>query len=241
MNYCKILGLILCTLPMASSAYAKESNSIAQNNIVLHDRAHDRKIPIAIYRNNADTANSQLPVVMISHGYGVKNTEYSFIANSLAEQGYHVISIQHDLNDDPSLPRTGNLYQLRMPFWKRGVQSLNFVIDNMSENHPELDMRKVILIGHSNGGDISMMFAEKYPRKVKKVISLDSLRYPFPTSGNILSLRAKDTSADSGVLAKNPNAKIIQMSHAKHIDMYDAGPCDVKAKIIEHINDFLQA
>ena len=42
-------------------------------------------------------ANYHLPVVMISHGYGVKNTEYSFIANSLAEQGYHVISIQHDL------------------------------------------------------------------------------------------------------------------------------------------------
>lgn len=127
-----------------------------------------------------------------------------------------------------------------MPFWERGVNSLKFTIDNISKTNPKLDMRKVILIGHSNGGDISMMFADKYPSKVKQVISLDSLRYPFPMGSNMLSLRANDTSADNGVLTKNADAKIIQLSDARHIDMYDAGPDAVKAEIIDHINDFLQ-
>jgi beta-lactamase class D/predicted esterase len=213
---------------------------ISQNNIILHDSKHERIIPIAIYSNKENSKNHQLPVVIINHGYGVKNTEYSFIASNLAAKGYYVISIQHDLDGDPALPRTGNLYELRMPFWERGVKSLSFAIEKISKDNSKLNMSKVILIGHSNGGDISMMFADKYPNKVKKVISLDSLRYPFPTGSNILSLRAKDTSADIGVLTKNTNAEIIQMNNAKHIDMYDAGPNDVKAEIIEHINDFLQ-
>jgi beta-lactamase class D len=216
------------------------NNSILKSSIILHDSMHDRDIPITMYSNKADNKNHQLPVVIISHGYGVKNTEYSFIANHLATKGYYVISIQHDLDDDPPLPRTGNLHELRIPFWERGVKSLSFSIEKFSKDNPRLDMRKVILIGHSNGGDISMMFADIYPEKVKKVISLDSLRYPFPTGNDVFSLRANDTSADNGVLTKNTHAKIIQMSNAKHIDMCDAGPDDVKEEIIDHIELFLQ-
>jgi beta-lactamase class D len=216
------------------------SDSILPENILLHDSKHNRDIPVAIYVNGSHAKNKNLPIVIISNGYGAKNTEYSFIANMLAAQGYYVMSVQHDLNSDPALPRTGNLYQERMPFWKRGVTSLKFIIDNIGKINPKLDINKVILIGHSNGGDISMMFADKYPNKVKKVISLDSLRYPFPAGANILSLRANDTTADDGVLTKNTNAKLIQMSDTKHIDMYDEGPKDIKIKIINHINGFLQ-
>ncbi len=219
------------------------NNSISHSNVILHDTVQDRVIPVTIYRNEpcaTRDANVILPVVIINHGYGVNNTEYTFIANNLAAQGYLVASIQHDLSGDPDLPRLGDLYQLRMPFWERGVRSIGFTIDNISKDYPEFDVSKVILIGHSNGGDISMMFADKYPNKVKKVISLDSLRYPFPTNCDILSLRANDTSADNGVLTKNPDAKIIRMSNAKHIDMYDEGPNEVKGEIIHNINDFLR-
>lgn len=88
-------------------------SSILKSSMILHDSNHDRNIPITIYSNKADSKNHQLPVVIINHGYGVKNTEYSFIASNLAAKGYYVISIQHDLDGDPALPRTGGLYELR--------------------------------------------------------------------------------------------------------------------------------
>jgi pimeloyl-ACP methyl ester carboxylesterase len=35
------------------------------------------------------------------------------------------------------------------------------------------------MVGHSNGGDISMYFAKRYPEMIKKVVTLDKLRVPF--------------------------------------------------------------
>ena len=232
MNFLKVLSIIGFTLTFAS-------NDSLYKNIILYDIKHNREIPIAIYNNEAHIKNNKKTVVIISHGYGAKNTDYSFLANMLVDQGYFVMSVQYDLVGDPDLPRTGNLYKARMPFWQRAVISLKFVIDNIGKINASLNMSKVILIGHSNGGDISMLFADKYPNKVEKVISLDSLRYPFPVLTNILSLRANDTSADQGVLTKNINIKIIQMSNTKHIDMQDKGSNEVKAKITNYINDFL--
>ena len=180
-----------------------------------------------------------MPAVFINHGYGVKNTEYSFIAKALAAQGYYVVSIQHDLDGDPKFPTTGNLYQKRMPFWERGIKSLRLVMNSLSKTDPKLDMSKVILIGNSNGGDISMMFADKYPSRIKKIISLDSFRYPFPKNANILSLRANDTTADEGVLPSS-GAKIITMNDAKHVDMSDKGQNNIKLQIVDYISKYLK-
>lgn len=87
------------------------------------------------------------------------------------------------------------------------------------------------LIGHSNGGDIAMLFARNHPQFVKKIISLDSLRMPFPRTGltPILSLRGNDTKADEGVLPSQESLKqlaitIIPLPEAKHIDLCDRGP-----------------
>ncbi len=217
---------------------------ISKKKIILYDAEQSRTIPVAIYRRQESqdaiaAKTTQLPVVIISHGYGVRNTEYTFIANTLATQGYCVLSVQHDLDEDPCLPRKGNIYQKRMPFWERGVKSLKFVMSSISDSNPELNMDKVILIGHSNGGDISMMFADQYPKQVEKVISLDSLRYPFPNDADVLSFRAYDTIADEGVLPSR-GAKIINMENAKHIDMYDLGPDRIKTQIIEHIAKHLK-
>lgn len=82
------------------------------------------------------------------------------------------MSIQHDLKSDPALPKTGNLFHRRKPLWARSVQNILFITVELKKSNPHLDLDKVILIGHSNGGDISMMFTETYPELVKKVISL---------------------------------------------------------------------
>lgn len=210
---------------------------IEQKNLFDSDR--QRSIPIQIYKPVSEIIS--LPVVIINHGYGVKNTEYSFIAEPLCKEGYVVICIQHDLPDDPALPRTGNLYEKRKPFWDCGVKNIVFVLSELANATNNLNLQKIIIIGHSNGGDISMLFTSIHPELVEKVISLDSLRMPFPTKDHIpiLSLRANDTNADAGVIPES-GAIIIKLENAKHIDMYDAGPEEIKREIMYLIDLFLK-
>jgi predicted dienelactone hydrolase len=50
------------------------------------------------------------PLAIISHGYGGHNGDYSFIADSLAAQGYLVASIEHtERPGDPPMINTGDL------------------------------------------------------------------------------------------------------------------------------------
>jgi pimeloyl-ACP methyl ester carboxylesterase len=45
------------------------------------------------------------------------------------------------------------------------------------------------MVGHSNGGDISMFFAKLYPDQINKVVTLDNLRVPFMTEDPLVPLK----------------------------------------------------
>ncbi len=218
--------------------------SVTAKTYAWLDESRNRSIPVEMCvsgeaKGKAEAGITKLPVVIINHGYGVKNSEYSFLANALAARGYLTLSIQHDMAGDPELPKTDNIFERRKPLWDRGAQNIKFVLEKVKHTMPYADVNKVILIGHSNGGDISMLFADLHPALVSKVISLDSLRYPFPSNGiPILSLRANDTKADQGVLPES-GSKIFEMKEAKHIDMCDQGPDMVKQEIVKIISNFL--
>jgi predicted esterase len=215
-----------------SNAYALESKKLD-----MFDKTRGRNVPVVIYQG--DTINKS--VVIISHGYGVKNTEYSFIANALATRGYFVVSIQHDLETDKPLPTTGNLFDRRKPLWERGVQNILFVINELPKIEPQLDWSQVILIGHSNGGDMSMMLAQTHPKMVSKIISLDSRRYPFPRNPKLEILRfgAIDDEPDEGVVPES-GVQVIYVKGARHIDLCDRGSSQIKDEIKKSIIQFLR-
>lgn len=222
----------------APLAKVNSGSEIIKKDEELIDLSRKRQIPIQIlYRES----NSKNHVVLLNHGYGVTYKEYQFIANHLAKLGFFVVSIQHDLKTDPKLPREGNIFERRKPLWQRGVQNILFVLDELKRIDPNLDLDKVTLIGHSNGGDIAMMFADLYPQKTAKVISIDSLRYPFPVKHSlpILTLRATDTKPDEGVLPLK-DAKIVTIKNAKHNEMYDAATDGVQSDIMNEISNFLK-
>ncbi len=186
-------------------------------------------------------------IVVISNGYGVKNTEYTFIANKLAKSGYFVVSIQHDLPTDESLARTGDIFTLRKPVWERGMGNILFVITELKTKYTHLDFNKLILIGHSNGGDISMLFCTKYPDLVVAVITFDNLRMPIPRVKHpqILSLRAIDTKPDNGIIPsgeeqKRYGIKIVSLKNGEHNDMCDIGSTELKQSIMCEIEKFIQ-
>ena len=106
----------------------------------------------------------------------------------------------------------------------------------------------ITLVGHSNGGDVSMYVAHQHPELVSKVITLDNLRVPFVVSENmkILSFRSRDPHfvTDPGVLptAEEAKARGIDIVHtgAQHTEMSDRGPDAVKEKIQETLDRFLR-
>jgi len=241
---CVILFWLAC---INCSAQVEKINTSRLN---LYDSIRNRSVPVNIYyKTDADSCYkpSITQIVIISNGYGIKNTDYSFIAHRLVEFGYFVVSIQHDLPTDEPLARTGNIYELRKPIWERGVDNINFVISWLKAKNKCLDYSNLILIGHSNGGDISMLYCTKYKANVSKVISLDHLRMPIPhlSHPKILSIRANDTQADNGVIPcsdkqKELGIKLVYLKNSKHNDMCNNGNTELKQDILLEIENFIR-
>src|SRR5215467_2328341 len=200
-------------------------------------------VEIAVRRDREMQAMAEmidLPVAILSHGNTVKHTEYSFLTNVFAARGYLVISIQHDLStDDPMVTKVGEEYVGRRMQYNRGAFNIMFAIDEVKKLYPNADYRRLTLIGHSNGGDISMFFAKQHPDLVKKVVTLDNLRVPFITDGKvkILSFRSKDPhfKADPGVVPDDETAakagiKVVK-TEFQHNELSDRGSDRVKAAI----------
>jgi hypothetical protein len=191
---------------------------------------------------------AELPVAILSHGNTVKNTEYSFLSNVFAARGYLVMSIQHDLEtDDPMVTKAGEEYVGRRMQYNRGIFNIKFAIEQMKKQYPNADYNHLTLIGHSNGGDISMYFAKLHPDMVKKVVTLDNLRVPFLTDGKIkiLSFRSRDPvfKADPGVVPDDDTCAkagiTVVRTEFQHNDLSDRGPDSAKESIQSKVEQFL--
>ncbi|MBB4636286.1 serine aminopeptidase domain-containing protein [Longimicrobium terrae] len=212
----------------------------------LFDSARGRLIPVVAYDRPAGGPPRRLAI--INHGYGGRNTDYSFVARTLVAHGYYVASLQHELPGDGPMPTTGEIYPARLPFWRRGAENIAFALRALHRREPSLDTGHPLLMGHSNGGDMVMLFAREHPEDVDKVISFDSRRFPFPRSARpaILSLRSADQLADLGVL---PSAEeqarygmtVIRLPGTIHNDMLDGATDAQKAEMNLWITRFLEA
>jgi len=248
-----IILLTLCVL--ATAAYFTASKwAIHHKTLTLYDPLRtDRPVDveIAVRRDREMEAIAEmitLPVAILNHGNTVKFTEYSFLANFLAMRGYMVVSIQHDLEaDGPMVTQVGEEYVGRRPHYNRGIANIMFAVDELKRIQPNADYHHLTLVGHSNGGDISMYFAKRHPDLVKKVVTLDNLRVPFITDGQfkILSFRSRDPvfKPDPGVV---PNDEMCQKAGItvvtttyQHNELSDRGPDHVKTTVRAILDKFL--
>jgi hypothetical protein len=228
--------------------------AIHHTTLVFYDlQRSDRTvaIDIAVRRDREWQAMADmitLPVAILNHGNTVKFTEYSFLANIMAARGYMVVSIQHDLDsDEPMVTKVGEEYVGRRMQYNRGIANIMFAIDELKKIEPNADYKHLTMIGHSNGGDISMYFAKRYPDMIKKVVTLDNLRVPFVTDGKfkILSFRSQDPvfKADPGVvpdddICAKAGITVVKTGY-QHTDMSDRGPDEVKSRIADMLDKFL--
>jgi hypothetical protein len=228
--------------------------AIHHTTLVFYDLLRSDRtvaVDIAVRRDREWQAMADmitLPVAILNHGNTVKFTEYSFLANIMAARGYMVVSIQHDLDsDEPMVTKVGEEYVGRRMQYNRGIANIMFAIDELKKVQPNADYKHLTMIGHSNGGDISMYFAKRHPEMIKKVVTLDNLRVPFVTDGKfkILSFRSQDPvfKADPGVvpdddICAKAGITVVKTGY-QHTDMSDRGPDEVKSRIAGILDKFL--
>lgn len=242
-----VLWAFAALLGCASAHEATQSRS---ESLDLIDRARGRRVPVQVYRppqRSACTRAKPCPVALLSPGYGVPHTSYSFLADALTEAGSLVIAIQHDLPSDPPLSTTGDLVTARTPIWKRGAENLRYVRRTLSQKYPAFDWPNLTLIGHSNGGDLSALALRDDPGFARTLVTLDNRRSPLPRDPRIkvLSIRGSDFKADPGVLPSPEERKasgicIAEIAGSRHDDMRDGGPAELKARIAALVVGFLQ-
>lgn len=230
---------------------AQVPESPRQSSLTLFDAARRRPIPVELYlptRADHCTPSHPCPAAIISAGYGISNKNYAFISSALSELGYLVVAVQHELPSDPSLATSGDLFAGRTPNWQRGADNLRFVRDSMRRSHPDFDWEDPVLIGHSNGGDISAWLVQESPMFAGSVVTLDNRRVPLPRgsgySSRVLSIRASDFQADAGVLPTDKELEssgscVVKIDGARHNDMQDGGPADLKNTIARYVVTFL--
>ena len=228
--------------------------AIRHEALTFNDPARGNRpvaVDVAVRRDKEMQANARmitLAVAILNHGNTVKFTEYSFLANVFAARGYLAVSIQHDLpTDAPMVTKVGELYVGRLPQYQRGIANIRFAVEEMRKVEPNADYDHLTMVGHSNGGDISMYFAKMYPDQIEKVVTLDNLRVPFMTGGRfkILSFRSKDPQfkTDPGVIPpegvrQKSGITVVQTGY-QHTDMSDRGPDEVKSTIQGMLDKFL--
>jgi alpha/beta hydrolase fold len=243
------LGAVVMAAYFTASKWAIHHKTLTFIDPLRADRNVTVDIAIRADREMEALADMmELPVAILSHGNTVKNTEYSFLTNLFAVRGYMVVSVQHDLDtDDPMVTKADEEYVGRRMQYNRGIFNIKFAIENLEKLYPNADYKHLTLIGHSNGGDISMYFAKLHPELVKKIVTLDNLRVPFLTDGKIkiLSFRSKDPvfKTDPGVV---PDAETcakagieVVKTDFQHTDLSDRGPENVKASIQARVEEFL--
>jgi len=249
------IGMVLFLCALATAGYFTASKwAIRHRTLTFYDPLRSDRpvaVDIAVRRDRELEAMAEmveLPVAILNHGNTVRFTEYSFLANVFAARGYLVVSIQHDLEtDDAMVTKVGEEYVGRRLQYNRGIANIMFAIDELKKAEPNADYRHLVMVGHSNGGDISMYFARRYPEMIRKVVTLDNLRVPFVTDGKfkILSFRSHDPvfKVDPGVIPDDEACAkagiTVVKTEFQHNDLSDRGPDHVKARIQAMLHKFL--
>ncbi|SMP28714.1 alpha/beta hydrolase family protein [Chryseobacterium profundimaris] len=150
-----------------------------QNIIISNPKTRDF-LADAFYPEKAE----QLPLVIFVHGYkGYKDWgAWSLMAEKFAEAGFFFVKFNFSFNgttiDDPC--NFADLEAFGNNNYSKELSDLGVVIDYFSTND-KVDAHKIILIGHSRGGGISIIktYEDERINGLITLASVDSLdRFP---------------------------------------------------------------
>ncbi len=238
-----------CASNKKNAAVHKQVLSYKLDTLTLVDQSRNREIPVAIYQPENEKNLNKIPIIF-NHGYGGNKGGdyliYSYLTTFLASEGYFVMSIQHELPTDELLAMTGKLQETRRPNWGSGAKNIYSVLQQIKTSYPDLLYNKLVVIGHSNGGDMAALFTQQYPTLVHKIITMDNRRMALPRTSapQVFTLRSNDYPADDGVLPTDEDAKkykmTVQFTNINHSNMDDDATTAERSYITEKILAYLK-
>lgn len=131
-------------------------------NLNLNDEKRQRNIPVDIYWSNS--ANTEKPIIVFSHGYGSVRTDLKYLAEHLTSHGYVVAALEHPGSNFTADQNKGSFTS--QEFVNR-PQDVSFVIDelakiNQATDNPlqgKLATNNVMVVGYSFGGTTALALA----------------------------------------------------------------------------------
>ncbi|HKO69958.1 MAG TPA: alpha/beta hydrolase [Bradyrhizobium sp.] len=196
---------------------------VAGHTIELFDSNHGRRIPARMYH-----PGPRRPLALVLPGVGARPGDYSSIAGYLAKKGFAVAELQLELPGDPPIPNAADVAALRRPELTVNVESVRYFVSKVRELRYANTNSPAVLVGHSNGGDVAMLYGSQHPSQVRAIFSLDNLRVPIPrvSRPHICSIRSNNQKADKGVVPSPAQARAfnmrIEQTRIRHEDMWNA-------------------
>lgn len=210
--------------------------------IEVFDSVHRRPIPARLYH-----PGPRRPLALVLPGVGARPGDYSSLAGYLVRKGFAVAELQLQLPGDPPIPNAGDVAALRRPELTVNVESVRYFVSKARELRYASANSPAVLVGHSNGGDVAMLYGSQHPSQVRAIFSLDNLRVPMPrvSRPHICSIRSIDQQADKGVVPSPAQARAfnmrIQQTRIRHEDMWNAASPREQRLIRVALNNCLSA
>ncbi|MBK1989556.1 alpha/beta hydrolase [Sphaerospermopsis aphanizomenoides BCCUSP55] len=133
-------------------------------NLNLNDEKRQRQIPLDIYWSNS--ASTEKPVIVFSHGFGLVRTDLRYLAEHLASHGYVVAALEHPGSNFTSreLALKNKTPLLKPQEFVDRPRDISFVVDelaklNQTANNPlqgKLLTNNVMVVGYSFGGTTAL-------------------------------------------------------------------------------------
>ena len=110
--------------------------------------------------------------ILLMHGSGLNHIVWSLHEQFYASQGFNVLSVDlpgHGNSEGPSL------------------KSIEKISDWIKSLMLKINIEKIIIIGHSQGGLVSIDFASRYPELIEKIV-LVANSYKMPVNQDLIDL-----------------------------------------------------
>lgn len=110
--------------------------------------------------------------ILLMHGSGLTHIVWSLHEQFYASQGFNVLSVDlpgHGNSEGPSL------------------KSIEKISDWIKSLMLKINIEKIIIIGHSQGGLVGIDFASRYPKLIEKIV-LVANSYKMPVNQDLIDL-----------------------------------------------------
>lgn len=107
-------------------------------------------------------SKKKLPCLVFVHGVGSDNTIWKKEIQFLRKFGYPTLIFDLRGHGKSDIPKKASAYNL-----KNSAKDLNFILKKEKIN-------EIVLIGHSMGGMVSLVFCDLFPKRIKALILSDT-------------------------------------------------------------------